>query len=114
VRKFHHDVYACCAAVQADRDEARNQHAAAVTELEALSQQLAAASTGKSQAEAAAQELQAAHDALTAQQAALQAQVCKLHTCTTRLHNTQSDVQQLLQCQCSIEESMQAWHAQQG
>lgn len=63
----------CCP--QADRDEARNQHAAAVTELEALSQQLAAASTAKSQAEAAAEELQAEHDALTAQQAALQAQV---------------------------------------
>jgi hypothetical protein len=73
-------VFVFCALLQADRDEARNQHAAAVTELEALSQQLAAASTGKSQAEAAAEELQAAHDALTAQQAALQAQVWKPHT----------------------------------
>lgn len=77
VRSLPHTACASAvpAALQADRDEARNQHAAAVTELKALSQQLATASTAKSQAEAAMEELQAAHDALTAQQAALQAQV---------------------------------------
>lgn len=61
--------------LQADKDEARSQHAAALSELEALSQQLATASTAKSQAESAAEELQATHDALVAQHAALQTQV---------------------------------------
>lgn len=60
---------------KADKDEARSQHAAAVSELEALSQQLATASTAKSQAESAAEELQATHDALLTQHAALQTQL---------------------------------------
>lgn len=66
--------------LQADKDEARSQHAAAVSELEALSQQLATASTAKSQAESAAEELQATHDALVEQHAALQTQVRGMHS----------------------------------
>jgi hypothetical protein len=60
---------------QADRDEARSMHAAVLSDLEGLSQQLASASAAKSEAEAAAEELQATHDALAAQHTALQAQV---------------------------------------
>lgn len=62
---------------QADRDEARSQHAAALSQLEVQSQQLAEASAAKSHAEAAAEELQAEHDALTAQHTAQQTQVCQ-------------------------------------
>ena len=91
----------CCCS-QADRDEARNQHAAAVTELEALSQQLAAASTAKSQAEAAAEELQAEHDALTAQQAALQAQV------------RVTGVHMFKECTCCCQEHSRALHCKKG
>jgi ferric-dicitrate binding protein FerR (iron transport regulator) len=74
-----------CLLLQADKDEARSQHAAAVSELEALTQQLATAATAKGQAEAAAEELQATHDALTAQHTSLQAQVCMLGCSTTGL-----------------------------
>jgi len=67
------------AAVQADKDEARSQHAAVLSESEALTQQLAAASSAKAQAESALEELQATHDALVAQHSELQAQVRQAH-----------------------------------
>ena len=67
------------AVLQADKDEARSQHAAAVSETEALAQELAAASTAKSQAEAALQELQATQEGLASQHTALQAQVGNLN-----------------------------------
>eukprot|EP00878_Enallax_costatus_P034691 GHUV01038488.1.p1 GENE.GHUV01038488.1~~GHUV01038488.1.p1 ORF type:complete len:540 (+),score=212.10 GHUV01038488.1:727-2346(+) len=65
-------------AMQADKDEARSQLAAATAELEASKQQLAAADTTRSHAEAAVQELQALHDALAAEHAAVQAKVLEL------------------------------------
>jgi chromosome segregation ATPase len=67
---------ATAAHVQADKEEARSQLAAATADVESTSQQLAAASSAHSQAEQALQELQQLHDKLVAEQAELQAKVC--------------------------------------
>lgn len=62
-------------ALQADKDDARSQLASTTAELEASKQQLAATDTTRSQAEAALQELQALHDTLAAENASAQAKV---------------------------------------
>jgi chromosome segregation ATPase len=68
--------------VQADKEEARSQLAAATADVESTSQQLAAASSARTHAEQALQEMQQLHDKLVAEQAELQAKVSTHHSLT--------------------------------